>query len=70
MDKFWKWCKETITRQDIFGQKITFTYDGQDSFRSFYSGFVSLAIQLAIFVNFVVFIEMLSNYGDTKIGTK
>ena len=44
---------DKIKDQDIFEKFITFTYNGEESFKSFFGGLVSCLIKLGILIQFV-----------------
>ena len=64
------WIRENVTDNDLYARQITFSLQGNDSFKTFAGGLLSFMIVLGMTVITIMLSVVLFKHGDTNKSTK
>ena len=64
------WVYNGVKKNDMYGKDITLTFKGENRLRTFWGGFVSLLIMIALLINFCASMYTLINRNDSQFYTK
>ena len=59
-----------VKNKDIYGKKITFTYKGEGTLKTFWGGIMSLAIMAALLISFCTNMYTVVNRNNSQTYTK
>ena len=65
---FLHYGKSKIIKNDLYPTTITFTYDGQGSFKTFFGGIISILIQLIALIIAIMLISTIFQRGKTAFS--
>lgn len=60
------YCFSFVKQKDLYGKKISITYKGEEEFKTFCGGVISLIIKTILFIYACTLINTVLTHGDTK----
>jgi len=64
--KFYKWAQSIVKSRDMYGKTFTFTYKGEDEFKTTIGGVISIAIQVVLAIYAIMLLRVMAQRGDTN----
>ena len=64
--KVWGFLSKRVKANDFYGQQITFTYKGEDRYRTLIGGCASAFIKIILLIYGCALVTVVLNRSDTK----